>query len=479
MAALLVPKLATDDSGQWLWHQFVWREAGPEIYSRLIGTTLAPPVWDVRYAKFEGDVAERAEEWRVTINPDGTPRLVRHTLPEARAGARLDRAAAQALAEHELRERFGLDPAQLKPVGAEEKQRPSRTDWIFAFADPRVAVGGDGEARVQVNIAGDEIAAAGRLVHVPEEWQRRERDREGRLTIVKLLLSGVIALAGIAAVVMAVLEWTRGHIDRRASIIVAAIAFAFAVVGIANRWPRFAMNLNTAEPIGSQISIAIVGAIFAGLLVALLCGLMAGVGAWAARRQPPITLAGRLHPSLAGFAVASIAAGAGALVGKLVPRMEPLWPGYAIEAAQWPALAAMLEGLQVLVSAGVVLFMLHWLTRVTATFTRWRWIATAVIVVALTGVAMVMGRGASSATAAGLVTGLVVAVSVYALLRFDYRAVPAFVAGGMLLHAAQNAAQKGTSDAWTHAALAATGAIAAAWAVTRYIERSRSLPEPQ
>jgi hypothetical protein len=206
---------------------------------------------------------------------------------------------------------------------------------------------------------------------------------------------------------------------------------------------------------------------------------MAGVGAWAARRQPPITLAGRLHPSLAGFAVASIAAGAGALVGKLVPRMEPLWPGYAIEAAQWPALAAMLEGLQVLVSAGVVVFMLHWLTRVTATFTRSRWIATAVIVVALTGVAMVVGRGASSATAAGLVTGLVVAVSVYALLRFDYRAVPAFVAGGMLLHAAQNAAQKGSSDAWTHAALAATGAIAAAWAVTRYIERSRSLPETQ
>ena len=50
------------------------------------------------------------------------------------------------------------------------------------FADPRVDVGKDGQARVAVNVAGDEVVSAGRYVHVPEAWQRAEREREGRAT---------------------------------------------------------------------------------------------------------------------------------------------------------------------------------------------------------------------------------------------------------------------------------------------------------
>ncbi len=88
------PKLALDEPGQELWHRFVWRVAGPDIYRKLMGNTLAPPLWEVRYAKFEGDVAERAEEWDVTIDGAGKPRVVRHTLPEARAGASLTLDAA-------------------------------------------------------------------------------------------------------------------------------------------------------------------------------------------------------------------------------------------------------------------------------------------------------------------------------------------------------------------------------------------------
>ena len=58
-------KLASDDAPQWAWHKFVWREAGAEAYRRLVGTMLAPPFWEVRYAMFSGDILERAEEWRV------------------------------------------------------------------------------------------------------------------------------------------------------------------------------------------------------------------------------------------------------------------------------------------------------------------------------------------------------------------------------------------------------------------------------
>src|SRR5207249_1867100 len=75
------------EGGQWAQHVFVWREAGPAVYRTLIGTMLGPPTWDVRYAIFEGDVASRAEEWRVSIDAAGDARQVRHVLPEAKPGA--------------------------------------------------------------------------------------------------------------------------------------------------------------------------------------------------------------------------------------------------------------------------------------------------------------------------------------------------------------------------------------------------------
>ena len=205
-----------NDEPQWTQHKFVWREAGREAYRALIGTTLAPPLWEVRYAMFEGDVAARAEEWRVTIEPNGAVRQVRHVLPEARPGPRLSRDAALALAERHVREHFGADPAALMLVAADEKDRPARTDWSFMFSDPRVDVGKDGEARMVVTVSGDEITGAGRFVHVPESWLRAERERYGRMQIAKMAGALTFALAALAALIAGVRSWMRGHCDNRA-----------------------------------------------------------------------------------------------------------------------------------------------------------------------------------------------------------------------------------------------------------------------
>ena len=467
------PKLAIGDPTQRSWHTFVWREAGPGAYARLLGDTLAPPLWEVRYALFDGPVAERAEEWRVTVNGDGTPRLVRHVLPEGRGGPSPGRDAALALAERGIRERLGQDPQTLTLIGAEERQRPARADWSFAFADPRIDVGKDGQARVAVNVAGDEIVSAGRFVHVPEEWQRAEREREGRLTIVKLILATAAAIAALAALVTAVLHWTRGHCDRRAMTLVIAIAFAMTLAGVANQWPRIAMGFATAEPIAAQASIAIAGSLLAGMLTALLFGLTNGVGAWAAQRQPVHALTGRLPAWAAGVAALLLTAGAGAAMEMLTPRTVPTWPGYAIEAAWMPALAAALEGARVLTLSGVAVFVLHWLARITGDFTRRRLLAIAVLALAFCGSALASGEDALVAMVTGAVQGLLAAVVVYALLRFDYRAVPAFLATEVVLQAAETAAQKGTPAAWTHLAVLAVAAAASAWAVTRFLGRTR------
>src|SRR5205823_3199057 len=68
-------RIAPEESAAWLWHKFVWRVAGRDAYRKLVGTWLAPPLWEVRYARFEGgDVADRAAEWRITVGGDGDVR---------------------------------------------------------------------------------------------------------------------------------------------------------------------------------------------------------------------------------------------------------------------------------------------------------------------------------------------------------------------------------------------------------------------
>ena len=225
------------------WHQFVWREAGRDAYRQLIGNWLAPPLWEVRYARFDGgDVADRAEEWRVTVAGDGKVRGVRHRLPEQRPGAKLSREQARSLAQQEIRQRFGLDPAALREVSAEEDAQPARTDWQFTYADPaRRGRQGRRGARDR-SIAGDEVTASGRYVFVPEDWQRAERERASRLSLAKI----------VVVLMFSSPDWQRS--SRRSSPGAAVTStsarsgsslasFGAALVNAVDQWPALAMQL--------------------------------------------------------------------------------------------------------------------------------------------------------------------------------------------------------------------------------------------
>ena len=117
-ASSIDPRSRTDDASAWQWHNSSGAKPGATRIAKLIGNWLAPPLWEVRYARFDGgDVADRAEEWRVTVAGDGTVRQVRHQLPEARPGAKLVARRRRARSRSgRSRQRFGLDPATLREV---------------------------------------------------------------------------------------------------------------------------------------------------------------------------------------------------------------------------------------------------------------------------------------------------------------------------------------------------------------------------
>jgi len=458
-----------EDAGQAGAQRFVWREAGAEAYRALAGNTLAPPRWEVRFARFDGDVVARAEEWRITVVGDGAIRQVRHRLPESAPGATLDRDTALALAQRVVREQFGVDPGALLLRTADQTKRDARSDWTIVFADPKVFVGSNGEARTQVVLAGDEVVSAGRSVFVPEAWLRAETERDNRLQVVKYAAFLAVALGALAALVYAVISWNQGRCDRHAMLVVGALTFAMGVIDLANAWPEAAMQLRTAEPVASQLALGIAGGVFAALLAAGLLGLLAGVGAWYARTTAPARLATRLPAWAVGVAVALAVAGLAAASATLAPRAQPLWPSLKMATQAWPVVAALTEPFGLAGASGTALFVLFLLERGTRGWTMRPWVA-ALLLVLISGVAVLVGGGEPEAAALrGVVRGLVSFALLWWVLRYDLTTIPAFLATGMLLDAAHSAALDGTAGAWVLFAAGAVVTVAVAWAVTRYI----------
>src|SRR6185295_5767860 len=116
----------------------------------LLGVYLPAPRWQVRVATFEGDIEDRAEEWRLFVTASGEVRGIRHTLPEARAGATLDEPSARKLAHTALAERLQLnaDRGDVREVSARPAKQKARTDWTFTFADTTIPPLPQGEPRI-------------------------------------------------------------------------------------------------------------------------------------------------------------------------------------------------------------------------------------------------------------------------------------------------------------------------------------------
>ncbi len=466
---LAIPRYALDEGVQRRWHAFVWREAGPQAYRALVGNALAPPLWDVRFARFEGSVAERAEEWRVTIGPGGVVRQVVHRLPEDRPGAKLDRAAAQAIVDRTLGQEFGAIAPRLVLRGADQSEQPQRRDWVFAYADPEVNVGKGGEARVQVAIGGDEVVSAGRSLYIPEAWLRAEEEKDGTRQVARLVAGGIAAALAVGVLVYAGVSWSRRRYDARAFWIMAVLAFAAVLASAANSWPARAFGLSTVEPLSNQILTALLGIGAAGLVAALLLGLVTAIGVHYARRAPRLPLAGRLPPWAAGACAALATAGIGAALAAIAAPGLPTWPDPGAAAAAWPWLSAVFAALALVPASALTLFFLALLTQATAGWTRRLLLVCVVLALASAAPGVTSGSDLLQSLAKGSIEGASTFAFGWLVLRYDLRTVPAFVATGIALEAVQGTMLAPVASNFILLAveLVVLGAVAA-WA-TRYL----------
>jgi hypothetical protein len=447
--------LPVPDSGGGGPHEFVAETAGAQRWRELIGVYLPKPRWRVRVAKFVGDIMDRAEEWQVFVTASGEARSVQHVLPENRPGASLDETAGRRLAIAAVADRFALDASrgQIKEISASPSKLTSRTDWVFTFLDTTIAPLPQGEPRIDVRLAGDEAAAVSRYVHIPEEWDRRQRAADTRNTILRLLEALVFAGLLVSAAVLGVIAWSRGSYSPRLFVAGTAMMLVVSVAKSANAWPVTFANFSTAAPLQLQV-IGVIAVALVGLtLNAALVGLALG---GFPRRLPAAGLPERdaLPLGAAGGLFAAAAVAAASVV------RTPEWarvPDVDAAGAVVPILQAAIDPItRLLMVSTILLATLIALDQMTASWTRRRLLGIiALAAIGFLAAGVPAGAHTGGWVLAGLITATALVIAVLSLLRYDLTLVPLAVA----TMTAAGALAKGAHGAYPGALAGALGSV--------------------
>jgi membrane protease YdiL (CAAX protease family) len=242
------------------WPRFL-REHKIVREAQHIATTYHPPAWwVVRYVHIDGTAAQRTEEWRVRLWPDGRPLDVRHIIPDSAQRDAADSNAVRRIAITALANE-GVNTATLQEAELKETARPARRDVTVTYTDTAMKLPGGAVARAWVQIAGDEPLVARRGVELPESFLRADRERQTNRTVVAGLV-GLLLLGGIITGALIVIRRRPivlhdGILSRRQT-----LAFLGAIAGLAvldrlQSWPMQLFSYDTSEPwsrfVGTQL----------------------------------------------------------------------------------------------------------------------------------------------------------------------------------------------------------------------------------
>jgi len=249
--------------------RFARQSGGETGYRQLMGTFLSGPGWVIRYARFSGEVPERAEEFKIHVVGDGEVRRFIHRLPEARPAPSLSEKDAEKKADAFLRARLGLDPLLLKKISVIPQKMPNRTDWTFTWADTLRYPLNAGEGRLNVTISGNEVSRYNPgYIHIPEQWDREERNRETLLSLIQILSVVLLFILLIIMAVSAYQEETHDQFPKKVWVILGGIVLLAGLFHMWNTWPVTRFNLNPAEPLQGQIFRTIAFGVIRSLVMA-------------------------------------------------------------------------------------------------------------------------------------------------------------------------------------------------------------------
>ncbi len=431
---------------------FVWRTAGKEIYKQLDGVYILAPYWKVRYAQFNGDIAKSAEEYIFSIYPHDNPVEYEHKLPREGEGASLTKDEARNMTQGFLETYYHLKAEDVIEVSAQEKQQPHRRDWKFVYRVKQGPDLGEGQLRIGIKVGGNQIIEHERYVHAPEQWDR-EYTYETKIEKLIKNASTILLIGLLIFLFFTIARRRQAHpFATKAAIIIGVLLLSKTMIQTWNLWPILVSSFNTTSPYSRQVV-----ALFTSLLTQtlLLTLFLAWLGGYLIGLLRGRSTKSQSTSIIQGISLGFFAAGINALTNWIVPATKPFWADVSNAGAYVPWLSMGLKGFTSMVMASLLsLLFVHGLNML-SDYGRKNHIAL-VLTILFIGVA-IAGFDPSLTPLmhiiTGLMSGLVMLVLYYLVLRFNYSAIPIFIATQTSIEAIQSALLHAFPGVWAGALL--------------------------
>jgi len=249
---------------------YLEREVGLQQANRLMSSELNIWYWDVRFFR-----PQQEEEFHVRVSPAGEIVGYDHKIAEAKAGAALERAAAETAAQVFLRSKMSVNLSKWDFLSEEanSSKKPNRLDWSFTW-EKHGFKAKDAPYRLRVTLQGDRVGSSEEFLHVPESWERSyEHLRSTNIFYNQVAIIPYLLLMG-SALWLGILLTKRGQTGWGGAIklgIIVAILLFFMQL---NNWPLDRMGYDTNSSYGSfvfeEIAKALLFAVASALTISLI-----------------------------------------------------------------------------------------------------------------------------------------------------------------------------------------------------------------
>jgi len=244
---------------------YLERELGLKQANQLMSSELNVWYWNVRFFR-----PEQQEEFRVHVNTAGQVVGYDHEIEENRAGASLDLAAAQTIAQNFFTAKLGHNASgwNLLPEQASSKKLPKRTDWSFTWEKTGFRAK-DAPYRLEVSVQGDRVGGSAEFLKVPEAWERDFKKLRSVNDVLALIFT-VPYLVGIALAVRLGIQLTqRGQTAWRGAILLGLVVTALVFAQGLNDWPLWGAGYDTTQSYGSFLALKLALALLLAVAEAL------------------------------------------------------------------------------------------------------------------------------------------------------------------------------------------------------------------
>ena len=432
------------------------------MYHQLLDTHLRVPAWKIRMVRFAGTNDERAEEFQFLIrsnqvnqtthsnnstnnstnyidrteNTFGVIERYTHIVPESFPGAKLSETEARVIAHKALISEFSLDPEKVIEIAANSKKYDARIDWTFTFKDPNIYPLKDGEARIGIEVAGDEITDTARYIHTPEQWSRDEQNRmalKNMIPTLSWLLLGLLIALGMFICFMT--NPRALHARFIAPLFGALVIIYF--INLLNNIPISLSYFETQSGFINQV-FRVFGPAIMGIFIT--SGLYT---AWIGLTSNQPTISKVTHNPfyfILSICFGLFVAGITIFTKNLIPSSFPLWASFTGLGSYFPFLAISINHLTGFISATAMLLFLIALIEYISQLLPNNRLGNRIITIAIFILYGFM-VGAECALdnwylfiTQSLVAGAVTTFAYYSLFRHDRALIPGNIAGVLLLN---------------------------------------------